>query len=154
MFSLENFYKLDKVISQHKNDKGSLIPVLHEAQKIFGCVSFEVQDHISRGLDIPLSEIYGVVTFYPQFSAEQYGKNIIGVCLGTACYVKGSQHLIDRISEKLSLEPGNTTHDKKFSLVINRCLGACAIAPVMSVNGEVYGKVKPQDIDRILAKYI
>ncbi|SHH16618.1 NADH-quinone oxidoreductase subunit NuoE [Tepidibacter thalassicus] len=153
VFTKENFEKLDQVIDKYKGKPGALMPVLTEAQKIFGCVSIEIQKKISEELNIPLAEIYGVATFYSQFSLQPKGEYVIGVCLGTACYVKGAQDLIDKISEKLNVEVGKTTEDGKFTLVATRCIGACGLAPVLTVNEDVYGKLVVDDIDGILAKY-
>ena len=153
VFTQENFARLDLVIAQHKGEQGALMPVLYEAKKIFGFISIDIQERISKGLDIPLSEIYGVASFYSTFSDKQKGENIIAVCLGTACYVKGSQKIIDRISKKLNIEVGDTTSDGKFSLVPARCVGACSLAPVVTINADVYGKAKLDDIDSILSNY-
>lgn len=149
VFTQENFARLDLVIAQHKGEQGALMPVLYEAKKI----SIDIQERISKGLDIPLSEIYGVASFYSTFSDKQKGENIIAVCLGTACYVKGSQKIIDKISKKLNIEVGDTTSDGKFSLVPARCVGACSLAPVVTINADVYGKAKLDDIDSILSNY-
>ena len=153
VFIQENFARLDLVIAQHKGEQGALMPVLYEAKKIFGFISIDIQERISKGLDIPLSEIYGVASFYSTFSDKQKGENIIAVCLGTACYVKGSQKIIDKISKKLNIEVGDTTSDGKFSLVPARCVGACSLAPVVTINADVYGKAKLDDIDSILSNY-
>ena len=153
VFTQENFARLDLVIAQHKGEQGALMPVLYEAKKIFGFISIDIQERISKGLDIPLSEIYGVASFYSTFSDKQKGENIIAVCLGTACYVKGSQKIIDKISKKLNIEVGDTTSDGKFSLVPARCVGACSLAPVVTINADVYGKAKLDDIDYILSNY-
>lgn len=151
--SKENFEKLYEVIKEHKDTKGPLMPVLHEAQKIFGCISLEVQKEISEKMSVPLSEIYGVVTFYSQFTLEPKGKYHIGVCLGTACYVRGSQAIIDKVTELTGVEIGKTSSDGKFSLEATRCIGACGLAPVLSVNDEVYGRLTANDIAGILEKY-
>ena len=153
VFTQENFARLDLVIAQHKGEQGALMPVLYEAKKIFGFISIDIQERISKGLDIPLSEIYGVASFYTTFSDKQKGENIIAVCLGTACYVKGSQKIIDKISKKLNIEVGDTTSDGKFTLVPARCVGACSLAPVVTINADVYGKAKLDDIDSILSNY-
>ena len=153
VFTQENLARLDLVIAQHKGEQGALMPVLYEAKKIFGFISIDIQERISKGLDIPLSEIYGVASFYSTFSDKQKGENIIAVCLGTACYVKGSQKIIDKISKKLNIEVGDTTSDGKFSLVPARCVGACSLAPVVTINADVYGKAKLDDIDSILSNY-
>lgn len=150
----ERLEKLQQVIEHYKGTKGALIPVLHEAQDIYGYLPLEVQKVISEGLDVPLAEIYGVVTFYAQFSLQPKGKYKINVCLGTACYVKGAAKLIDKIKEKLGIEVGECTEDGKFSLDATRCIGACGLAPVMTINDDVYGRLVPDEIEGILAKYM
>lgn len=149
----ENYEKLAEVIKAHKNQKGALMPVLQQAQNIFGCVSEDVQKAIAEGLGVTLSEVYGVATFYSQFSLQPKGQYVCGVCLGTACYVKGSQAVLDRLCSELQIEPGNTTADGLFTVQATRCLGACGLAPVMTINEEVYGRLVPDDIPGILAKY-
>ena len=146
--------KLDAVIAKHKDMKGGLIPVLHQAQEIYGYLPIEVQQMIAEGLNVSMAEVYGVVTFYTQFTTNPKGKYKIAVCLGTACYVKGSQDLVDRISQRLNIGVGECTPDGKFSLDATRCIGACGLAPVLSVNDVVYGRLTTKDIDGILDKYI
>ena len=146
--------QLRELIAAHKNIKGALMPVLQQAQDIYGYLPVEVQKIIAEGLEIPLEEVYGVVTFYGQFSLNPKGKYQIAVCMGTACYVKGAGQILERIEQKLSIETGGVTADGKFSLDATRCLGACGLAPVLTVNGEVYGRLVPADVDRILEKYI
>lgn len=148
----ENFAKLDAVIAEQKGKRGALMPVLHEGQHIFGYLPLEVQKHISKGLEVPMAEIYGVVTFYSQFSLEPKGEYHIGVCLGTACYVKGAQSLIDIISRDLDVAVGKTSEGGKFSLEATRCIGACGLAPVLTVNEDVYGRLVDGDIPGILEK--
>ncbi len=145
--------QLMEVIAKHKGEDGAAIPVLHEAQDIYGYLPIEVQKMISEGLNVPLAEIYGIVTFYTQFSLNPKGEYQIGVCLGTACYVKGSGDIIDKIKERLSIDVGECTPDGKFSLDATRCIGACGLAPVLTVNDEVYGRLTVDDVDDILAKY-
>ncbi len=145
--------KLMKVIAEHKGQAGALIPVLHEAQNIYGYLPIEVQKMISDGLDVPMAEIYGVVTFYTQFTTEPKGRYHIAVCLGTACYVKGSGLIIDKIKEKLGIDVGECTPDGKYSIEATRCIGACGLAPVLTVNEDVYGRLVADDIPGILAKY-
>ncbi len=145
--------ELRKVIEKYKNTDGALIPVLHEAQDIYGYLPEEVQQIISDELHIPMAEIYGVITFYTQFSLKPKGKYKISVCLGTACYVKGSGNILDRIKAKLGISETECTEDGKFSLDATRCIGACGLAPVMTINDDVYGKLMPEDVDDILAKY-
>ena len=146
--------QLMQVIADHKEQPGALMPVLQQAQEIYGYLPLEVQEMISLGLDIPLEEVYGVVTFYSQFSLYPKGQYKISVCLGTACYVKGSGKIFDRLSEKLGIGADDCTPDGKFSLEACRCIGACGLAPVITINDEVYGKLQPEDVDTILAKYM
>ena len=145
--------KLREVIEKHKGENGAAIPVLHEAQDIYGYLPIEVQKIISEGLGIPLAEIYGIVTFYTQFSLYPKGEYEVSVCLGTACYVKGSGTIIEKIKERLGIDVGQCTADGKFSLNATRCIGACGLAPVMTVNDSVFGQVTPADLDDIFAKY-
>ncbi|AKL96716.1 NAD(P)-dependent iron-only hydrogenase diaphorase component iron-sulfur protein [Clostridium aceticum] len=149
----ENFRNLQTVIDLNKGKKGALMPVLQEGQKIFGCVPLEVQKKISKEMNIPLSEIYGVLTFYSQFSLEPKGDFVIGVCLGTACYVKGAQEIIDKITELTDVKPGQNSSDGKFTLIATRCIGACGLAPVLTVNEDVYGRLKVDDVPEIIEKY-
>jgi len=149
----EQVLKLQEAIKKYKGTKGALIPVLHEAQDIYGYLPMSVQKVISEGLDIPLSEIYGVVTFYTQFSLEPKGKYKISVCMGTACYVKGSGEILDKMKEKLGINVGECTENGKFSLDACRCIGACGLAPVIMVNDDVYGRLNPDDIEGIVEKY-
>ncbi len=146
--------KLMEIIANHKGQDGALIPVLHEAQALYGYLPIEVQEMISDGLGVPMSEIYGVVTFYTQFTTEPKGQFHIAVCLGTACYVKGSGVIIDKIKEKLGIDVGGCTPDGKFSLEATRCIGACGLAPVLTINDEVYGRLETDDVDKVLAKYM
>ena len=149
----ENYEKLAEVIKAHRNEKGALMPVLQQAQNIFGCVSEDVQKIIAEGLGVTLSEVYGVATCYSQFSLQPKGQYVCGVCLGTACYVKGSQAVLNKLCEELGVQPGNTTADGLFTVQATRCLGACGLAPVMMINDEVYGRLTPEQIPGILAKY-
>ena len=149
----DKYEQLQQVIDQLKNQPGALMPVLQKAQGIFGCVPMDVQKIIADGLGVTLSEVYGVATFYSQFRLEPNGKYTISMCLGTACYVKGSQKVLDRLSEELNTPVGKTSPDGLFTLNATRCLGACGLAPVMTINDEVYGRLVPDDIPGILAKY-
>lgn len=145
--------KLQEIIEKYKDTRGALIPVLHEAQEVYGYLPIDVQKKISEGLNVPLSEIYGVVTFYTQFSLNPKGKYKISVCMGTACYVKGSGQILDKFKEKLGLEVGECSEDGVFSLEACRCIGACGLAPVITINEDVYGRLVPDDIEGILKKY-
>jgi NADP-reducing hydrogenase subunit HndA len=141
------------IINEHKDQKGALMPILQEAQEVYGYLPIEVQQIVADSMDIPVEEVYGVASFYSQFTLNPKGKYKISVCLGTACYVKGSQLIFDRISEKLSLKAGDISNDGKYSLDATRCIGACGLAPVMTVNDDVYGRLVPEDVDKILEKY-
>ncbi len=140
-------------IREKKNDKGALMPILQKAQEIYGYLPVEVQKIISDNTGIPLEKIYGVVTFYAQFSLYPKGEYTISVCLGTACYVKGSGDIFDKLQEMLGISGGECTEDGKFSLEACRCIGACGLAPVLTVNEDVYGRLTVDDVDRIIAKY-
>ena len=142
-----------KVIAELKDEKGALMPILQKAQDIYGYLPIEVQTIISNETGIPLEKIYGVSTFYAQFALNPKGKYRISVCLGTACYVKGSGDIYDYLQEKLGIKGGGCTPDGKFSLDACRCVGACGLAPVVMVNDDVYGRLTVYDIDDILAKY-
>lgn len=149
----EQELELMKVINEYKDDKGALMPILQQAQEIYGYLPKEVQVIISNEMDIPLEKIYGVVTFYSQFSLYPKGKNRISVCLGTACYVKGSGEILDKIKEILHIDNGESTPDGKFSLDACRCIGACGLAPVIMINDKVYGRLTVDDISGILNEY-
>ena len=149
----EKFLELDAFIAEHKGEKGPLMPIMQKAQDIFGYLPLAVQDHIAGALEIPLTEVYGVATFYSQFSLEPKAKNIISVCMGTACYVKLAEKILDRLVLELGIEPGKTTEDYIFTLLPTRCLGCCGLAPVIMINDDVYGRLSPDEIPAILAKY-
>ena len=149
----EKFEQLAQVIAELKDQPGALMPVMQRAQNIFGCVSLDVQKAIAEGLGVTLSEVYGVSTFYSQFKLKPAGKYTISVCLGTACYVKGSQKVLDRLSEELQTPVGKTSPDGLFTLNATRCLGACGLAPVMMIGDEVYGRLTPDKVPEILDKY-
>ena len=146
--------KLKAVIESHKGMEGAAIPVLHKAQDIYGYLPIEVQQMVADGLEISLSEVYGVATFYSQFSLTPKGEHRISVCLGTACYVKGADKILAAIEEKLGIKSGECTPDGLFSIDSCRCVGACGLAPVMMVDDEVYGKMTVDQVDKILDKYI
>jgi NADP-reducing hydrogenase subunit HndA len=145
--------KLMAIIEESKNDKSLLMPVLQKAQAIYGYLPLEVQKLIAEGMDIPLSEIYGVVTFYTQFSLFPKGKYQVSVCLGTACYVRGSGQILDELKRQLGIDVGQCSADMKYSLDATRCVGACGLAPVMIINEDVYGKMTTDDVEGILKKY-
>ena len=141
---------LEGLFKEYKPIKDNLIQMLNEVQEHYGYVPTHAQSALSEFLNIPMAEIYGVITFYSRFSLKPKGKYNIAVCLGTACFVKGSQKIMDRLKEKLKIEAGETTPDGKFSIEETRCVGACGLAPVFTVNGEVYGKATVQMLDQVL----
>lgn len=145
--------KLDEIVAKYKDTRGALIPVLHEAQEVYGYLPLEVQRVIAEKLNIPLAEVYGVVSFYTQFSIHPKGQYQINVCMGTACYVKGANEVLDKFRTRLSIDVGECTEDGKFSLEACRCIGACGLAPVVTINDEVYGKLTADDVDGILDDY-
>ncbi len=145
--------KLDEVIEALRNEKGCLMPIMQQAQDIYGYLPPEVQKHIALALEIPVSEVYGVATFYSQFLLNPKGEHPINVCLGTACYVKGSGNLMDKCEELLGIPRGGITADKKFSLDATRCVGACGLAPVLMIGDDVYGRLTADDVKGILDKY-
>lgn len=145
--------KLKAVIEQHKGEEGAAIPVLHEAQEIYGYLPIEVQQMVAEGLGISLAEIYGIVTFYARFTLNPKGNYALAVCLGTACYVKGSGLVLEKAEETLGIKVGECTPDRKFSIEATRCIGACGLAPVMTINDDVYGRLDPADVPGIIAKY-
>ena len=144
---------LKKVIAENKDQKGALMPIMQKAQDIYGYLPIEVQTMIADGMNIPLEKVYGVATFYSQFALNPKGKYQISVCLGTACYVKGSGDVYAKIEEILGIKGGECTPDGKFSLDACRCVGACGLAPVMMINDEVYGRLKPDDVKGILDQF-
>ncbi len=149
----EQAAKLQEIIEANKDDESRLMKVMQDAQEIYGYLPFEVQEKIAEGMNVPLEKVFGVATFYAQFSMSPKGKYNISVCLGTACYVKGAQSLAERLSEVLGIGLGECTPDGMFSLEACRCIGACGLGPVMTVNDEVYGKLTADDVREIIAKY-
>ena len=145
--------QLDAVIAANKQDKSRLMAVMQEAQGIYGYLPLEVQKMIAEGMEVPLEKVYGVATFYAQFSLSPKGEYHISVCLGTACYVKGAGDLYNKLQEVLGIAGDECTPDRRFSLTACRCIGACGLAPVLTVNEEVYGRLVVDDIDGIVAKY-
>ena len=145
--------ELENYITEMKDVQGCLIPIMQKAQELFGYLSLETIQLLSDRLDVPVSEIYGIATFYALFSLTPKGDNVISVCTGTACYVKGAAAVLDAVKKQLGIEAGETTPDGKFSIQDTRCLGCCGLAPVMTVDGDVYGRLTPADVKDILAKY-
>lgn len=141
---------LEKIFNKYKPIKDNLIQILNDIQEHYGYIPKYVQKELSEFLKIPMAEIYGVITFYSRFTLKPKGKYNISVCLGTACFVKGSQKIMDRLKERLQIESGETTKDGKISIEETRCVGACGLAPVFTVNGEVYGKATVQKLDQVL----
>ena len=149
----EQEQQLNAVIAKYKGDKSRIMAVMQEAQGIYGYLPIEVQSKIAEGMDVPLEKVYGVATFYAQFSLSPKGENHIAVCLGTACYVKGSGVIYDKFQELLGIGGDECTADRKFSLTASRCIGACGLAPVLTVNEDVYGRLTAADVEGIIAKY-
>ena len=142
--------KLNKILEQYIKDKSNLIQILNDVQNYYGYIPEKAQRAISEYLSIPMAEIYGVITFYSRFTLKPNGKYHIAVCLGTACFVKGSEKILDRAKERLKIDVGETSSDGKYSLEATRCIGACGLAPVFTVNGEVYGKATVKLLDEVL----
>lgn len=145
--------QLKAIIDANKHDKSRVMAVMQEAQGIYGYLPYEVQNMIAEGMDVPLEKVYGVATFYAQFALAPKGENHVSVCLGTACYVKGSGEIYDKLQEVLGIGGDECTPDRKFSLSACRCIGACGLAPVMTVNEEVYGRLTAKDVEGIIAQY-
>ena len=145
--------QIEEIIARYKDEKTPLMMILSDIQNEYGYIPLEVQELVSEKTGISVAEIYGVVTFYSFFSLKPKGKYVIGVCLGTACYVKGSQQVIDKFSEILNIKPGETTEDGLFTLDALRCIGACGIAPAISINGKVYPKVEVKQVPKIIEEY-
>ena len=144
---------INEIIDRYKDEETPLMLILSDIQKEYGYIPLEVQELVSEKTGIPVAEIYGVVTLFCYFSLKPKGKYVIGVCLGTACYVKGSQQVIDKFSELLHIKPGETTEDGLFTLDALRCIGACGIAPAVSISGKVYSKVSVNEVPQIIESY-
>ncbi|MEN6372737.1 MAG: NAD(P)H-dependent oxidoreductase subunit E [Armatimonadota bacterium] len=147
------YEKLDQIIEAYKGQDGVLIQVLHQAQELFGWLPEMVQVKVAEGLGISLSEVYGVITFYSFFNTVPRGQHTIRVCLGTACYVRGGKQILEQLEKELKIGIGGTTDDRQFSLEINRCVGACGLAPVVTIGADIYRRVKLDKIPSIIAKY-
>jgi NADH:ubiquinone oxidoreductase subunit E len=146
----EQINELKEKIAEHKKKLGPLMPTLHDAQRIFGCIPIRIQKIIAEELGESVSKINGVVTFYSHFSTEPKGKHIINVCMGTACYVRGSQEIITALRSILKIKPGETTEDGNFTLAAARCIGACGLAPVLTIDGKVYGKASAKTVRNVV----
>lgn len=144
---------IDGIINTYKDQPGSLIKVLHASQDVYGYLPLSLQKIIAEGMNMPLSVISGVVSFYAFFSTTPRADNVIKVCMGTACYVRGGQKIMDRLAEILGIKPGELTEDNKFSIEVTRCLGACGLAPVVMINEDVNQQVNPDKLEKLLAKY-
>lgn len=149
----EQEMQLRQKLQELKQTQGALMPAMQFAQNLYGYLPYEVQVIIAEELGVNLSEVYGVATFYSQFSLYPKGKYQIGICLGTACYVNGSQDIYEKLQSLLGIKSGECTEDRLFSLDATRCVGCCGMAPVMTINEDVYGRIKPADVEGILAKY-
>lgn len=149
----EMFQELDEFIASLNYDEKELIAILHRAQGIFGYLPMNVQSHIARKLNINIAKVYGVVSFYSFFSMVPKGEYVISICLGTACFVRGSGKILERVEELLNIKNGETTPDGKFTITTLRCVGACGLAPVMQINDKTYGNITPEDVEGILATY-
>ena len=145
--------KLLAVIAKHEGEKGAMMPILQEAQDIYGYLPIEVQTIVAEGLGVSLEQVYGVSTFYSWFTLEPKGEHLIRVCLGTACYVKGSADILAELERQLGIKAGHTTNDGKFTLEATRCLGCCGLAPVMTIDDDVFGRLVPADVKGILDKF-
>lgn len=149
----EKYARIAEVIEEYKDKEGSLIQILHMAQGIYGFLPLELQKFIAQKLNKPLSEVYGVVSFYSFFSTQSRGENTIRVCLGTACYVRGGKKIVDRLRKILKIEVGETTQDGKFTLEVMRCIGSCGLAPAIKINDVVYKQVNPDKLVSILKEF-
>lgn len=145
--------KIKEITASFNNEENELINVLHKCQQHFGYLPAEVQEVISDEMDIPTAKIYGIVTFYSFFTMTPKGKNPISICMGTACYVRGGEKVLDEFKKELGIEAGQTTKDGKFSISSLRCVGACGLAPVVLIGEKTYGRVAPDDVKEILAEY-
>jgi NADH:ubiquinone oxidoreductase subunit E len=144
---------LDRIIADHRGQPGALIQVLHKAQELLGYLPIEAQERVAAGLCLPLSEVYGVVSFYSYFTMAPRGNHTIRVCLGTACYVRGGRKVLAEVEDRLGIRVGETTQDRSFSVDVVRCIGACGLSPVLTVDGDIYRRVKPSKVGDLLGRY-
>ena len=149
-----NIENMKKILEKYNNDKSNLIQILNEVQEKFGYIPEFAQAEVANYLGIERAEVYGVITFYSRFTLKPKGKYSVSVCLGTACFVKGSEKLLDKAKEILKIDEGETTPDGNFSIDSTRCIGACGLAPVFTVNDEVYGKATPEVVEKVLKEYM
>jgi NADH-quinone oxidoreductase subunit E len=149
----EKFHELEEFINSLADKKGALIEVLHKAQHIFGYLPEEVQAFVAEKLNVPTSKVFGVVSFYSYFTTVPRGEFVVNVCMGTACFVRGAANVLSELEKQLNIKVGQTTEDGRFTIEVLRCVGACGLAPVVTVNDKVYGHVTPGDIKKILAEY-
>jgi NADH-quinone oxidoreductase subunit E/NADP-reducing hydrogenase subunit HndA len=152
-FTSEQLAKADEIIERFKSKPGALIPVLEQVQDICGYLPMALQYRVAKGLNLPVANVYGVVTFYSFFTMVPRGKHVVRVCLGTACYVRGGQRILEELVSNLGIAPGECTEDRNFSLETVRCLGACGLAPVVVVDEDTHGQMKPAKLDKVLAQY-
>ncbi|MCY6957802.1 NADH-quinone oxidoreductase subunit NuoE [Clostridium brassicae] len=149
----DKFKKLEQFIDKIPNDQSSLIEALHEAQHIFGYLPDDVQSYIAYRLNVPVTKVYGVVTFYSYFTTKPRGKYVINICMGTACFVKGANLILEEFEKELDIKAGETTEDGNFTIEVLRCVGACGLAPVVTVNDKVYGHFKKEDVKKVIESY-
>ena len=152
-FTSEQLARVQEIVASHKNKAGALIPVLEEIQEVLGYLPKEIQEKVAEGLGIPLSEVYGVATFYHFFTMVPRGRHLIRCCLGTACYVRGGAKNMEKLAATLQISPGETTEDRRFSLETVRCVGACGLAPALVVDEETFSQVKPSKLNQILDRF-
>lgn len=152
-FTSEQLAQVDEIISSYKGKPGALIPVLEQVQDVCGYLPSALQVRVAKGLNLPVANVYGVVTFYSFFTMVPRGKHVIRVCLGTACYVRGGQRLLEKLTHLLRIDPGECTQDRLFSLETVRCLGACGLAPVVVIDEDTHGQMKPAKLEALLTQY-
>jgi NADH-quinone oxidoreductase E subunit len=150
---MENYDKVKELIERYGRKKTALMPILHDVQEHYGYIPQTAQDLIAAELNIPLTDVYGLITFYARFSLVPQGKNRVSICMGTACYVKGAEKVLHAVKKSLGINSGETTEDGLFSIDETYCIGACGLAPVMTVNENVYGKMTSEQVEEVLSKY-